>query len=178
MQQYRSLVLDRNYVALSIVPWRKAIKLMVKGKAEALGNGEKTVDVPYAGGKYSVPSVIRLLSVIPWKAHIRHARFSRKGVISRDNNQCQYCGIKIGKNATIDHVIPVSRGGQSEYTNCVASCQECNNKKADMTLSEAGMKLKQRPKNPTFLTTYRAILENPPEEWKIYIMGASYEDRI
>lgn len=176
MQSQKSLLLDKNYVVLSIVSLRKAIKLLVNGKAEAVCGNNSLANVRHATGNFSVPSVLRLLTVVPWKAHMGHVRFSRRNVIIRDNNECQYCGKKIGKNATIDHVVPVSRGGKSEYTNCVASCHECNNKKADKTPHEAGIKLKRKPRNPTFTTANRTMLENPPDEWKIYIMGIGGSD--
>lgn len=178
MQQCKALVLDRNYMALSIVSWQKAVKLMVKGKAEIVGDCPAIATIPYANGSFAIPSVIRLLTVIPWRAHEKHSRFSRKGVILRDNNECQYCGAKIGHNATVDHIIPVSRGGVSDYINCVAACSECNNRKADRTPAEAGMKLRHKPRNPTFLTANRSLLEHPLEEWKIFIMGANYEDSV
>jgi 5-methylcytosine-specific restriction endonuclease McrA len=176
MQPQRALLLDKNYVALSIVTLRKAIKLMVNGKAEPVCDVRVVTKVQHCNGQFIVPSVLRLLTTVPWKAHMGHSRFSRRNVIVRDNNECQYCGKKVTKNATIDHVIPVSRGGKSEYTNCVTSCHDCNNNKANKTPSEAGLKLKHKPKNPSFLTANRTFLDNPPDEWKIYIMGLSGGD--
>jgi 5-methylcytosine-specific restriction endonuclease McrA len=170
--QYKALLLDKNYIALTIIPWRKVVRLLVNGKAEAVCDSSE-LHIAYSKGKFKVPSIVRLLTPVPWKAHMKNSRFSRRNVLIRDERTCQYCNVKIGKNATIDHVIPVSRGGKSEYTNCVAACHACNNKKADRTPSEAGMRLKQKPKNPTFFSSNRTLLENPPEEWKIYIMGMS-----
>ncbi len=46
---------------------------------------------------------------------------------------CYYCGAKVGsKNLTMDHVIPLSRGGTSSRDNIVPACKECNNKKKYM----------------------------------------------
>ncbi len=43
---------------------------------------------------------------------------------------CSYCGTKvIPAELTMDHVIPLSRGGTSERFNIVPACKECNNKK-------------------------------------------------
>ena len=43
---------------------------------------------------------------------------------------CHYCGRKVGReNLTMDHVVPLSRGGRSAKGNIVPACKECNNKK-------------------------------------------------
>ena len=43
---------------------------------------------------------------------------------------CHYCGRKVGReNLTMDHVVPLSRGGKSKRGNIVAACKECNNRK-------------------------------------------------
>ncbi|MFO8089385.1 MAG: HNH endonuclease [Desulfatiglandaceae bacterium] len=43
---------------------------------------------------------------------------------------CHYCGREVGReNLTMDHIVPLSRGGKSTKGNIVACCKECNNKK-------------------------------------------------
>lgn len=43
---------------------------------------------------------------------------------------CWYCGEKVGyANLTMDHVIPLARGGRSTRDNLVPCCKTCNNKK-------------------------------------------------
>lgn len=43
---------------------------------------------------------------------------------------CYYCGLKVGyANLTMDHIIPLARGGRSTKDNLVPCCKECNNKK-------------------------------------------------
>jgi 5-methylcytosine-specific restriction endonuclease McrA len=169
---HRALLIDRNYMALSIIPWKKAVRLLVKGKAEPIETGNST-SVMTGSGAFSIPSIIRLVVTIPWKAHKSRMKFSRKNVMIRDNYLCQYCGIKLGKQGgTIDHVIPRARGGQTTYSNCVASCKSCNNKKADKTLEQVGFKLREKPKRPGFITLYKHYLkEYSPEEWTDYIIG-------
>lgn len=168
----KALLLDKNYMAISVITWKRAISLIMKGKVEAVS--EKYAAVIKAGNEMvKIPSVLRLLTTIPWKAHQGRMKFSRKHVMLRDDNECQYCGAHLGKNSgTIDHVIPSSRGGKSDYTNCVASCKDCNNMKADRTPAEAGMTLVRKPRKPTFLSLYRHYMDNPPEEWNDYIIGA------
>lgn len=51
------------------------------------------------------------------------ARRIQKGI-------CHYCGSDVGpENLTMDHVVPLSRGGKSKKGNLVPACKECNNKK-------------------------------------------------
>jgi len=167
-----ALLLDKNYMALSIVPWKKAVKLMVKGKAEAVSGSAIVREVQSTSNNFSVPSIIRLRTIVPWRAHMRRMKFSRKNIVIRDDGRCQYCGERLGKSAgTIDHVIPRSRGGKTDYANCVFCCKSCNNFKGNRTPLEAGMPLLQNPKKPTFMTLYRHHLANPPNEWCDYIIG-------
>jgi 5-methylcytosine-specific restriction enzyme A len=43
---------------------------------------------------------------------------------------CYYCSKEVGRtNLTMDHIVPLSRGGQSRKGNIVPACKECNNKK-------------------------------------------------
>jgi 5-methylcytosine-specific restriction endonuclease McrA len=83
--------------------------------------------------------------------------FSRRNVARRDHQTCQYCGAQPGWEAiTVDHVVPRSRGGTSNWTNCVAACVTCNARKADRTPEQAGMKLRRRPARPDWKPLYAA----------------------
>lgn len=173
-----ALLIDKNYMALSIIPWRKAVKLLVKGKAEPIhGSDEdmRTISISTGDGAFNLPSIIRLVVTIPWRAHKSRLKFSRRNVMIRDNNECQYCGDRLGRTGgTIDHVVPRAHGGQTSYLNCVACCRACNNYKADRTPEQAGMRLRSKPKRPTFMVMYRHYLERYyPEEWADYIIGYS-----
>lgn len=76
-------------------------------------------------------------------------RISRYMLYKRDNGKCGYCGEEISqKKATIDHVVPKSRGGKTEWGNVVLACYPCNSKKDDKTLEEAGMNLRHKLFNP------------------------------
>jgi 5-methylcytosine-specific restriction endonuclease McrA len=166
-----ALLLDRNYMAISVVPWQRAIKLTVKGKAEVVSEGQAEV-TSGSGKRFKIPSIIRLLTVVPFRAYNGRLRFNRKNVLIRDGFECQYCSKHLGKlSGTIDHIIPRSRGGASDYLNCIACCKECNNIKGDRTPEEAKLKLKKVPKKPSFLTLYKHYMKNSPQEWSDYIIG-------
>lgn len=61
----------------------------------------------------------------------------RRELWERENRRCGYCGIKIGLcEVTVDHKIPLSRGGPDCRENMVCSCVGCNKLKADKTVEE------------------------------------------
>jgi 5-methylcytosine-specific restriction protein A len=46
---------------------------------------------------------------------------------------CYYCGREVGRNdVTMDHIVPISRGGRSKKGNVVPACKMCNNRKKSM----------------------------------------------
>ena len=54
---------------------------------------------------------------------------------------CHYCEKKFTRDElTMDHIVPVSRGGKSTKSNIVACCKECNNEKKYMTPAEMILK--------------------------------------
>lgn len=71
---------------------------------------------------------------------VERGRIRRKvkdEVLRRDNYTCQFCGRTfVTSELTIDHLIPIARGGIDEITNYVTCCEPCNQKKADMPLEE------------------------------------------
>jgi 5-methylcytosine-specific restriction endonuclease McrA len=75
-----------------------------------------------------------------------HVPYSRNGVLARDRHCCAYCGRRA---STIDHVVPRSRGGDTSWTNTVACCLPCNQRKASRTPGEASMSLRAAPFQPT-----------------------------
>lgn len=73
----------------------------------------------------------------------------RRAVYERDSHACVYCQRKDGEYApgeterdgilSVDHVIPVTRGGANTLENLVTCCTSCNNYKSDRTPEEAGL---------------------------------------
>lgn len=67
------------------------------------------------------------------KARARELRKTRWWQQKTSSGKCYYCGEKVGfKNLTMDHVIPLSRGGRSTKDNLVPCCKECNTKKKSL----------------------------------------------
>ncbi len=63
---------------------------------------------------------------------------------------CRYCGTRSA--LTIDHVVPLSKGGKWVWENLVTACTKCNGKKGSKSLKQLGWKLKQKPKVQAELT--------------------------
>ena len=168
--QESSLLLDRNYLPISIIGWKKAFRLLVRDKAEPIGNNT-IKSITTCTSNFNVPSVVKLKHAVSYNCFSGRIKFSRTNVILRDKYKCQYCEKSMNRSSgTIDHIIPRSRGGKTDYLNCVACCKECNSWKGDKTLEEAGMKLLRMPKRPNFITLCCSI-ENMPKEWKDFISG-------
>ncbi len=149
------VVFSKNYLPISRVNIRRAIVLMVTGKAEALNLAEEAWLVRSANLVIAVPQHIRLTitsTELIWKI----SPVNRREVLKRDNHSCQYCGRN--KHLTLDHVIPVSKGGQHKWDNVVTACESCNQRKRDRTPLEAGMPLRTKPKAPMHPTI--AFAEN------------------
>jgi len=99
-------------------------------------------------GVYPLPRVVRLVGyvVTRWRYGSGPA-WSRAGVLARDGRRCGYCG---GPATTVDHVLPRSRGGRDTWSNTVAACGGCNQRKGDRTPSEARMPLRVEPAAPAW----------------------------
>lgn len=145
MQQH-CIILNGDYTYLNTVSWQKAIKLLVKGKATVI----KYTNIVINTAEHvvmKIPAVMKLLKVIR-TIYRTKVPFSKKNVMIRDGFTCQYCGSK-DRRLTIDHVVPVSRGGKSTFENCVAACKQCNGLKGNKLPSEAHMYLSKKPFAPT-----------------------------
>lgn len=147
----RVIILNGDYTYLNSVTWKRAIRLVIKGKTEVLRYGDKVLNCA-DGSVMKIPSVMKLMKVIRM-IYRNRVPYSRKNVLTRDNNRCVYCGST--EDLSVDHIIPSSRGGKSSFENCVASCRPCNNKKNDRTPTEAKMYMRVRPYAPTISEFFR-----------------------
>jgi 5-methylcytosine-specific restriction endonuclease McrA len=140
----RVLVLNSTYEPINVCTTRRAIVLIMKGIARTEEKHEQVYRSSRAA--MHVPSVIRLTDYV----HIPFERksLSRKNILLRDHNTCQYCGkVFTPSELTLDHVLPKSRGGSSNWDNLVACCKRCNNRKGNCLPEEAGMRLIKRPQS-------------------------------
>ena len=139
------VVFSKNYLPVSRVNIKRAIALLVTGKAEPLNFSNKGYSVHSPSIVLLVPEHIRLTMADTervWKV----PPVNRREVLRRDKHACQYCGST--KHLTLDHVIPRSKGGKHSWDNVVIACEQCNSRKGDRTPHQAGMTLRTTPKAP------------------------------
>jgi 5-methylcytosine-specific restriction endonuclease McrA len=139
----RVAVLSKDYEPLTYCNVERAITLLYLNKAEAVKN--TNLVIRSVSVIFRIPAVIRLLYKTA-KRFLPAIKYSRRNIHARDNYTCQYCGSE--RNLSIDHIMPVSRGGKSTWENTVTACQKCNSKKGNKTPEEAGMPLKAPVSKP------------------------------
>jgi 5-methylcytosine-specific restriction endonuclease McrA len=139
----RVLLLNATFEPLAVVTAKRAVVLMLSGKAECV---EASAGAAFHSENLTLPapSVMRLSRYVrvPYR---RAVPMTRSGVLRRDLRRCAYCAKRAD---TIDHVVPRSRGGPHSWDNCVAACKACNSKKADRLLDELGWSLSFVPRPP------------------------------
>ena len=159
------LLLNATYEPLAVLSVKRAVKLV--GKERVVPVAAEQVLVEHTGHALAVPTVLRLKVYINVPKR-NTPRWTRRGVFVRDNNLCAYCGRQLKRGElTVDHVMPASRGGGSTWGNTVTACAPCNQRKADRTPHEAGMKLLIEPKTPR--TNYLLAAGDIPASWKLWI---------
>lgn len=143
------ILLNSDYSFLNVISWKRAVRLVVKGKVEVIKATDKIISNAEKTFQMLIPKVLRLVKLVR-SIYKTRVPFSKRNILVRDEFTCLYCGRK-DQRLTIDHIIPKSRGGKTTFENCVASCKPCNNKKNNRTPREAGMFLKRQPTQPTIM---------------------------
>lgn len=158
-----ALVLNKYWQAIHVTSMRRALCLVYRNAAKVispdtnetydfqswadLGSGDDDESIRAVSFRIRVPEVIVLHSCEAQPR--RSVVFSRKNLFRRDQNTCQYCGLRFPREElTIDHVVPVSKRGKTNWENCVVACRECNTRKDSRNPTEAGMKLIRPPMRP------------------------------
>jgi 5-methylcytosine-specific restriction endonuclease McrA len=165
-----TLLLNAGFEPLRIIGWQRAFVLLFQGKVEILeqyGASIRTVDKVFP-----VPAVVRLHRWVNLKRQMPVIRFSRQNVYLRDDHRCQYCYVKFPeRELTLDHVMPVVRGGKKNWENIVSACIRCNQRKGDRKPEEVGLKLLRLPRVPKLLPGMAVTIRSTgqPELWEPYL---------
>jgi 5-methylcytosine-specific restriction endonuclease McrA len=174
------LALNASYEPLTVLPVKRAVRLILDQKAEAVEVDETRI-VRSGTGSMPYPVVIRLVRYV----HVpRRFRKSVTNVImfARDGHRCIFCGrhqseLRQRESLTRDHIIPQSRfanrNDANTYDNCATSCNSCNWKKADRTPAEANMPLLWQPTEPHFVRLVWTVRKLTPlqRKWVVQFFG-------
>lgn len=168
---HNTLLLNAGFEPLRIVSWKRAFILIFQNKVEILE--EYSACIATVSRRFNVPAVIRLNRWVNLKRQSPIIRFSRANLYARDNYRCQYCQRYFPEQElTLDHVLPVVRGGRKTWENILTACIRCNQKKGHRTPEEAGLKPLSRPLAPKWLPGMVGSLKMraAPDVWVRYLM--------
>lgn len=97
---------------------------------------------------------------------------TRHRIYDRDKGLCQYTGKKLSKKiATIDHVIPRTKGGKDSWENLVLCERGVNMMKGNKYAHEVGLKLLRRPKSPPLVPVSALITKVRTNDWKHFLIN-------
>jgi 5-methylcytosine-specific restriction endonuclease McrA len=160
----KALKLDATYRPVEVIDALEALVLCIIGKAKAIETYTREICSP--SRVFKLPAVIVLTNIVKYR--FGGIMCNRQNVIWRDSNKCQYCAkVFPTEKLTVDHVMPKSRGGKKSWTNLVAACRSCNQKKGCRTPQECGMIPIRKPRKPktNILKTTKKI----NDLWKNYL---------
>mgnify|MGYP003668970964 CR=1 FL=1 len=187
------LVLNRQWQAIDSRTPIEAFGLMATGNATALDMGEggnlspvrweNWLELPVrpddnaigtVHGPVRVPTVLVLARYD--KVPRKRPKFSAKAIWDRDKGVCQYTGRKLRPSeGNIDHIIPVSRGGKSNWENCVLADKKVNSRKGSKLPEEAGLQLLRRPTAPREVPV-SLLIKNSHQvhDWDLFLGGGEH----
>lgn len=133
-------MLSSGWEPLYKTSFKRAIKAIVSGRAEV---------VEYYPCSY-YPKKVKFKNFIAKGLQKKHnPKITKLDLFIRDEGSCQYCQNELKLHeATIDHVLPICKGGKNEWTNLVIACLKCNQEKGDKLLINFDKKLNKKPQKP------------------------------
>ena len=124
------------------------------------------ISIRSVSAQFPVPSVVRLDFYI--RVPPKPLALTKRNILKRDGNQCQYCGTRRGR-MTVDHVVPRTLGGKESWENLVCACVHCNNRKGNRSPEQTGLSLLRRPRLPNNVTFIRHFVGVPDRRWRPYL---------
>jgi 5-methylcytosine-specific restriction endonuclease McrA len=154
------LALNASFEPLTMLPLRRALRLVIDRKAEIL---EVDPGRLFRSEKREMPcpSVIRLVRFVHVPRKFRR-QVTNTFLFARDGYRCMYCDrhraeLRGREFLTRDHVLPLSRGGANTWGNVVTACSPCNNRKGSRLPAEVGLNLKRVPHEPNYVQLVWAV---------------------
>lgn len=175
------LVLDAHFEPARILPIYAGFVLYFSGRASSLADSPHTIRG--VSQSFRVPWIIRLHNAPPRRAKAGETlKFSRQNIYLRDKHKCTYCGTRFGaQQLTLDHLVPLSRGGKTTWDNIVTACKSCNFRKGNATIEELGIRLERLPARPhysahvLFALRYGLETSHLPLPWLPFLDARSIE---
>lgn len=161
----RCVVLNATYEPLSVITAKRALLLILEGKAIVVEEHPSLV-VRSPRQSFKVPTMVALKEYIKSRKIFQSkASLTQRNLFVRDNHTCQYCGrhkseLRQREFLTRDHIYPEHRGGPSTWENLVTACSTCNNKKAHYLLEDTNMTLLKNPTVPTIFELWMKHSKN------------------
>jgi 5-methylcytosine-specific restriction endonuclease McrA len=165
-----ALVLNATYEPLCVVSSRRALVLVLAGKAIAVESADTVLHSERAA--FRVPLVVRLTRFVRVPYH-GSVPLTRRAVFARDGGRCVYCAAPA---TSLDHVIPRSRGGQHTWDNVVSACRRCNHAKADRAIGELGWRMRHAPHTPTGPSWRVLGTGRMHPQWAAYLPGVDLDE--
>lgn len=182
------LVLNRHWQAIDAITPAEAFGHLTAGSARVLriagphemqameweewrglvpAEGEPAVGT--SRGPVRLPTVIVLARYD--RVPMVRLSFGLSGLWERDGGRCQYTGRDLDRSeATIDHILPRSRGGENDWHNCVLSDRLVNHRKGSRTPAETGLRLLSVPRKPRAVpATLRIRNPHQIEDWSHFL---------
>jgi 5-methylcytosine-specific restriction endonuclease McrA len=186
------LVLNKNWCAVGVIGLPRAITLLFSHYSD--GEPKAKIITPPPKGSYEVwqwsdwsnlrpesnedglvsaSKIYRIPEVLILSRYDsipkQKVNFCRRSIWKRDDYMCQYCGRKPAHDeCTLDHIVPRSLGGETNWTNCVLACYQCNSQKADRRPEDAFKpKDKERAKKWIGPSPMRLMKEPKKPEYSI-----------
>jgi len=172
------LVLNRNFCAVHIANWQRAVSLVYIEHARVVDEEYRTYNFAdwrefsqlihdHPSGFVSTPTFrIAIPEVIVLQRYDKmpagEVKFTRRNIYEHYGHRCCYCGHKYStQELNLEHVLPKSRGGKTDWANIVTACIPCNLRKADKLPHEAGMHLLLKPSKPKWRGSASLVLKAP-----------------
>jgi len=187
----RVLTLNKSWIPIRTTSHYSAISRFYSGACEAIyikdGNFEvkefdewmemSLLDIWPEDQKFieavrqriAIPKVVKCTTYdkIP-KASVR---LNRRNIYDRDDHTCYLCNKRFGEGRlSVDHIIPVSKGGKTEWTNVITCCRACNYKKGDKLLGDLGLKPHFEAYRPSLsnMQKLKSSLTSYQKEWALF----------
>jgi len=163
------LALNASFEPLTLVPVRRALRLVIDGKA-VIVEAEEGRFVRSSHLTFPRPTVIRLARFVHVPRKFRR-QVTNTFLFARDGYACQFCGrsqesLRTREYLTRDHLIPLSRGGTNDWTNVLTACSTCNTRKGNRLVHECGMPPLTMPHEPHFVHLAWAVRRLTPIQAK------------